>query len=88
MKIEDRWIDCTIYFVGFYVENKNPARNQIQVPRFIKKTLVFDSSDNDNYNENDRVEKHILANFNNVQKIEYIEIYADDVLRPISCKEK
>lgn len=81
MKIEERWTDCIICFVSFYVESNNLSMNRTELSRTIKKTLVFDSVDTDNSTE--KIRRYILENFNNVKGIEYIDFYEENALRLI-----
>lgn len=79
LKIEEKWIDCSIYLVGFYVEEKRASVEGVN--RLINKMLVFDSEECDTDDSDREIENYIIENFNNVVKVDYIEIWNDGALR-------
>ncbi len=72
MKIEDRWEDYTIWLVGFKTTYIGTEKNRI-----VHKTLAFDST----LDEKD-VSKFVLSNFNNIEGIEYIDMWDEGCLKP------
>lgn len=72
MRIEDHWIDCSIYRIIFEIKGN--------IYRKIDKTIIVDSRccDSD-------VEKLIKSKFNNVGKIDVIE-FVDDALLTKNCE--
>ncbi|CAD5903105.1 hypothetical protein [Carnobacterium maltaromaticum] len=72
MRIEDHWIDCSVYRIGFKVKGNTYRR--------IDKTIIVDAR----YCDSD-VEKLIGSKFKNAETIELIE-FIDDALLTKECE--
>lgn len=67
--IEDTWEDCTVYLVGFFVQQAGKRK-------LIHKTLIFSS-----IYSLESVKKHICKKFKGVTHIEYVDIWKEEALR-------